>query len=542
MSVPFPIDPDDFPGSGVDSPPSQLPGLGRFLRRRYTCNIAIMEQMSANDLLHEVIFVSSRHYFTQAANGQISLKNKKPSPWALGMSVVAIGDDAIDVDSVTDWIGNVDNFLLIAPHTTRSEIRRVTAANYGTAQNSIGLSSTGGLFTISGFAGCDGADTPATASITVTAHTADTDCSITLDGTVFAFRTSASDTNESIASFIAGMIASHPQLYRRFTVDWTSGAAVVNLTARIGTLTLEDPLTFAQDAPLVDPVTAPTLAAAGSGSLAAGVYAVAYSAVNAEGETLLSQYKSVTLTANQKINVSTVSLPAGATALRWYCSPQENSAKLRYLAENDGTGFSIDALPLLSAPLPPDLNRTGVEVMRLAFVFSDREEERSATSRANVLKGTFSWLLGNRESTVNRIDLKYRDASQDWRLVELRLRDDAHIAKTKKVSNKEINGQAIDNTDQAYRITSGMLAEKRDSDFFYKWEGTREALLLQEGDVGAITDRGSGVYNFPVILEDIEFDIDHASLPKANFTARKYSSTLYDDSVVDRTIPIVIES
>jgi hypothetical protein len=540
MSIPH-TDPDDFPPVDVP-PPSQLPGLGRFLRKRYTCNVAITEVMSANDLLHEVIFVSSRHYFAQAANGRISLKNKKPAAWALSTEAISVGESAIDVDSVTDWINNVDNFLLIAPHTSRSEIRRVTASNYLAAQNSIGLSSTGGLFTISGFSGCDGANTPATASITVTAHTADTDCTITLDGTVFSFRTSSTDTNESIASFIAGMIASHPQLYRRFTVDWASGSAIVNLTAKIGTLTLDSGLTFTEDAPFADPVTAPTLTAAGSGALAAGDYAVAYSCVNASGETLLSKYKVVTLTANQKINVTTVSLPAGATSLRWYCSPQANSSKLRYLVENDGTGFSINALPLLTAPLPNDLNRTGVEVMRLAFVFSDRAEERSATSSSNVLKATFEWLLGSKEKPVNRVDLKYRDASQDWRLIELRLRDDAHIAKTKKISKLDVNGQAIDNTDQAYRIASGLLAEKRDADFFYKWGSTREALLLQEGDVGAITDRSSGVYNLPVILEEVEIDPEHSSLPTVAFTARKYSSTLYDDSVVDRTIPVVVET
>jgi hypothetical protein len=540
MSIPH-TDPDDFPPVDVP-PPSQLPGLGRFLRKRYTCNVAITEVMSANDLLHEVIFVSSRHYFAQAANGRISLKNKKPAAWALSTEAISVGESAIDVDSVTDWINNVDNFLLIAPHTSRSEIRRVTASNYLAAQNSIGLSSTGGLFTISGFSGCDGANTPATASITVTAHTADTDCTITLDGTVFSFRTSSTDTNESIASFIAGMIASHPQLYRRFTVDWASGSAIVNLTAKIGTLTLDSGLTFTEDAPFADPVTAPTLTAAGSGALAAGDYAVAYSCVNASGETLLSKYKVVTLTANQKINVTTVSLPAGATSLRWYCSPQANSSKLRYLVENDGTGFSINALPLLTAPLPNDLNRTGVEVMRLAFVFSDRAEERSATSSSNVLKATFEWLLGSKEKPVNRVDLKYRDASQDWRLIELRLRDDAHIAKTKKISKLDVNGQAIDNTDQAYRVASATLAEKRDADFFYKWKATREALLLQEGDVGAITDRSSGVYNLPVILEEVEIDPEHSSLPTVAFTARKYSSTLYDDSVVDRTIPVVVET
>lgn len=541
MSIPPPGEDDIPPGGG--GPPAQLPGLGRFLRKRYTSNVAVVEQMNALDLLHDVIFVSSRLFLAQAANGKLSIKNKKPVPWAMGTSVFTATDTELNVDSVYDWIGNVDNWLLIAPHTNKSEIRRVIDAEYSTDQNSVSLSSTGGLFTISGFSGCDGADTPATASITVDTDTADTTCSITLDGIEFAFITSSSDTTESIASYIAGVISTNPSLNRRFRISWTAGDDVVYLTATFGTLTIDAPLEFTTSEKISDPVTAPTLAASGTATaFLAGTYAVGYSWVNESGETLLSPFKSITITATQQIDISTVTLPTGATSVNWFVSPSANSRKLRFIEQNDGTGFSITTLPLLSAALSPDLNRTGCEVMSVAAVFSDREEPRSATSRSNVLRASFEWLLGNRSKSVNRVDLKYRDAYQDYRLVELRLRDDAHIAKTKKVSNIEVNGQAIDNTDQAYRITAGLLAENRDADFFYKWKATREALLLQEADVVAITDRGSGVYNLPVILEEIDFDISKASLPSVTFTARKYSSTLYDDSVVERTIPVVVES
>jgi len=529
----------------TDPPPTQLPGLGVFLRKRYTSNVAVTEQMNALDLLNDVIHVSSRQFLTQAANGKLSLKNKKPAPWALATAGIAINDTEIPVDSVSDWINKVDNWLLISPHTDQSEIRRVIEAAYSIDQNSISLSSTGGLFTISGFAGCDGANTPATASITVDAATPDTTFSIILEGIEFSAITGSSgETTESIASYIAGMIATHPSLYRRFDVSWVSGANVVDLTAKIGVLTLDEGVQFATIDPIADPSTAPTLTAVGSGSQAAGEYAVAYSLVDDNGnETLLSPYKTVTLAADEKIDVDAITpLPTGAVSVKWFISPEANSRKIRFISENDGSAFTIDALPLLSAPLPPDLNRSGAEVMRVAAVFSDREEPRSATSRSNVIKATFSWLLGNRSKSVNRVDLKYRDASQDYRLVELRLRDDEHIAKTKKVSNLEINGQAINNTDQAYRITAGLLAENRDADFFYKWKATREALLLQEFDIVAITDRGSGVYNFPVSIEELEFDLSTASLPTASFTARKYASTLYDDSIVDRKIPVIIET
>lgn len=546
MAIPWP--PDDPPDPDIP-PPDQLPGLGKFLRKRYTCNVAVTDQMNAVDLLNDVIFKSSRMFITQDEHGRISFKNKKPVPYAFGTEQFSASETAIDVDSVFDWIGDVDNWLLIAPHTNKSEIRRVSDSNYSSAQNSITFTATdddtGTIFDITAFSGCDGADTPATSTIEVTAVPADgTTCEITLEGTVFTFVTTSSDTKESIASYIAGVIASHPSLFRRFKVHWESGDEEVVLTATFGTLTLDSGLTNTTDAPVADPTTAPTLAASGtSTTFLAGSYAVAYAWVNANGETLLSPFKSITITATQKIDVSAITpLPTGVTSVKWFVSPAADSTKLRFIAQNDGSAFSITTLPLLTAALPPDLNRTGCEVMRVAAVFSDRAEPRSATSRSNVIKASYSWLLGNRTKSVNRIDLKYRDASQDWRLVELRLRDDAHIAKIKKIVAEEINGQAIDNTDQAYRIASGELAEKRDSDFFYKWKATREALLLQEGDVAALTDSGSGVVNLPVRIEEIDFDLSKASLPTAGFTGRKYSSSLYDDSVAERQIPIIIES
>lgn len=541
--------PPDTPPDPPVPIPDQLPGLGRFLRKRYTCNVAVTDQMNALDLLNDVIFVSSRMFLTQAANGKLSIKNKKPAPWAMGAAQFSATDTVLSVDNVQNWIGNVDNWLLIAPHTTWSEIRRVTDAEYSSAQNSVTLSAAdddGGVtvFTITGFAGCDGANTPATGDIRVSNLPADgTTCEVTVDTSTFTFIVTSSDTKASISSYIAGVIASHPSLCRRFTVEWDE-VDTVTLTARFGELTLETAIANTTAAPVADPVTAPTLAGSGtSTTFLAGDYVVAYSHVTATGETLLSEFKLVTLTATQRIDVSAVTpLPAGVTSVNWYCSPAKDSTDIRYVANNNGTAFNISTLPLLSAQLPPDLNRTGCEVMRVAAVFSDREETRSATSRSNVIKATFKWSLGTRQNSYNQVVLKYRDASDDWRLVTLKPFDEANVEKVRaKKPAPDVNGQAIDNTDQAARITYGLLAELCDAAFFYGWKATREALLLQEADVVAITDRSSGVYNLPVIIEEIDLDCANAGLPSANFTARKYSSTLYDDSIVERSIPVTTE-
>ena len=539
MALPEPIDPPEPPDFPPPEIPGTLPRLAGYLRPRYTCNVAVTEEMKVMDLLNDVIFPSSRMFLSQGANGKIRMHNKKPVDWALGTAEFEANSNVISLDDVSQWIDNYANFLLVDPYTNKSEVRRVDNAAYSLDQNAVTITGDA-IFTIIDFAGCDGAETPATAQAEVDSFVADTTYSITFDGVEIVFTPSSSDTTETIASFLAGAFRGHPDLIRRFGVSWTAGTSVIDIVAKFGDITLDADLEVEHVGPVANPIAGPVLADGGAGTLPAGTYRVCYSYKNDHGQTLLSPYSSITLAANKKISVTAVSEPAGTTVL-WYCSCEGGSNKIRFHSENNGSAFNIEALPRLSAPLPPDLNRTGTEVMRVRAVFSDRSEPRTNLNRSNVIRASFEWILGKRNKTINRIDLKYRDANQDYRLMELRLRDDVHIAKTKKISNEEINGQAIDNYFQAYRICAGLLAEKLDADFFYRWSATREALLLEEGDVVAITDDGSGVYNLPVMIEGIELDPSNASLPKVDFTGRKFANSLYDDSVADRTIPVVVE-
>lgn len=534
----FPLVPPVDPGAPA------LPGLGNYLIPRYTSNLIINDEISGNDLINKVINAADRGFLVQMENGAVGYKNKKPTPYAFATDAIAVSDDEIAVDNVKDWIGTDDTLLLVNPHTSRSEVRTVIDAAYSTDQNSATVRSTGGIFTTVDFSGCDGLTTPATGSITVDSATG-TDCSITINdpvATTFSFTTGTNDTVYSIASYIAAAIMGHPVLRRKYDVEF-DGVDTVTITARFGILGLDDGVRYASDAPLADPVTAPTLGQSGSATdLAAGDYAVAYCAVNDVGDTLLSQYKVVALSALAQIDVSTISLPAGATSVKWFVSPAPGSTFLRLVNENNGTGFAITTLPKLSAALPPDTNTTGAEVMRIAGVFSDREEDRSGTTRANVLKATFEWKLGGRAKAVNQIELVYRDATNDYARVTMKRRNDESIAKLHATKSESINGQAIDNTDQAERIASGALAELRDADFFHKWKSTNEASLFQEGDVVATTDSGAGLINFPVIIEEIEMDVPTCSLPEVNFTARTYAYTLYDDSIVERTISLSLST
>lgn len=535
----------DGGGGGWDDPPlpipGGLPGLGSFLRPRYQCNLPVSEEIPIVDLCYDVIFPAARMFITQGANGKIRLKNKKPVDNALGTAAFTPASNILSVDDVSGWINDFSGHLLIDPYTNDSEIRDVIDADYPTSQNSVSLTSSHpSAIVITGFAGCDGDSTPATATIDVASFVADTEYTVTLDGTAIKFIPSAGDTVISIASFLAGAFRGHPAVNRRFKFEWFDGDDFVTITPKFGTIEINNPLTNTHVAPVANPTLAPTLTETSSGNLAAGVYRVCYTYRNEHGQTMLSPFKSITIAASKKITVSAITPPSGCTVV-WYVVAAAGSEKLRFHAENDGSSIVINSLPLLTAPLPPEHNRTGTEVMRVRMVFSDRQEERSDITRSNVLRGSYEWNIGKRKQKKNQVKLDYREASQDYRLVGLRLRNDAHIAKIKKVDSLEINGAAIDNGFQAYRIAAGLLAEEIDGTFFYEWMASRRAGLLEEGDVVAITDDGSGVFNLPVMIEEISANIASGGMPKYTFLGRKFANTLYDDSVNEIQIPVVSE-
>ncbi len=538
MSIPPIIDPPDEPppGPGGFPQPTYVPGLAGNLVQRYACNLVVSEEMKVVDLLHEVIFPSARMFMSQGANGKIRLHSKRPVDWAMVEDALAVQDSDLNLDDISPWVNNFNSYLLIDPYTDRSETRSVTDAYYSLLQDVVTLSVTATM-TKTNFTGRTNT-TPATATVTVNSVNTSGTESVTLDGIVVSFNAGTGDTTTTIAAFLAATINAHPKLYRRFRA--TAATNIVTITAKFGTIEIGPGVSVAHSGPVANPSVAPTLTATASGTFPAGVYKVAYSYVNDRGQTLLSPVRSVTLTANQKITVTGITPPADTT-VNWYVTPEAASKKIRLHSNNDGSGFVIDRLPLLSDTLPPEINRTGCEVMRVQAIFSDRLEPRAAFKRSNVLRATYEWILGNRQKSVNRVDLKYRDNLQDFRLIELRLADRDSIEKVKKVNNVEINGQAIDNEYQAYRIASSILAERQDSDFFYNWTSTREALLLEEGDVVAITDDGSGVINLPMMIQGIELDASGAGLPKVSFTGQKYYTTLYDDSIAERKMRIVVE-
>jgi hypothetical protein len=542
----IPIDPEnpgggeEGPGGGGGSGNPVLPGLGAFLRPRYTSNVGLFDEMSLTDFINEVLLIACRGWVSTGPSGTIRARNKKPADYAY--ATAALTGTTLAMDDVSPWVSTLKWWIVIDPHTVNSEVRTVISAVYPATQNSTTLTSSHPTeITVTAFTGAAGGATPASAAIDTSLFVEDTTYIITLDGVEISFIPRAADTGGTIAAFIAGAVRGDPRLNRRFTAVDEGDNKTVTLIAKFGTLTLNNALAMTHDAPVANPTAAPTLTATASGQLPAGVYRVAYAYQNNRGRTLLSPFKEVTLAANEKITVSAITPPAGVTVV-WYVSVEASSQKIRRHSENDGASFVINwPLPKKTASSPPTLNRTGAEIIRVSGVYSDRAIERSAIGSSNVIKATFKWQLGRRRNRKNVVELTYKQSNADYRIVTLRERDDANIAKVKDKKTEKVNGMAIDTYFQAKRISSGLLAEWLDADFFYSWEATRRALLQEEGDTVVVTDSGSGVINLPIWIEEIETRSQNGGLPAANFVGHRYFTTLYDDSVNELAVPLITE-
>lgn len=172
------------------------------------------------------------------------------------------------------------------------------------------------------------------------------------------------------------------------------------------------------------------------------------------------------------------------------------------------------------------------EVLRIAMSFSGRADTQANLERANVLENSFKWPLGSRQSSVNQVVLKYRNAADDFKLTELRIPPRKEIVGTP--NPKEISGSAIDNHHQAVRIANGFLSELRDGDFFASLGSDGEALTLQEGRVIAASDVSGGFVNLLIRIEDLTIKPDLS----VTFTGRRYLSSMHSDDAPARSVPL----
>lgn len=175
------------------------------------------------------------------------------------------------------------------------------------------------------------------------------------------------------------------------------------------------------------------------------------------------------------------------------------------------------------------------EVLRIQMSFADGLYTYADLLNSNILKGSFKWPIGSRQSSKNRVDGKFIDSPQDFKVQELRTRDPDHIAQVKKVLPEEITLTGVDSFSQAKRLENSLLAEIRDLDFFFQHTSDRRAMLLEEGDLIANTHASGGFRNVALRVEEVSLDLSRMTVA---ITARRYSTSAYSDEAAARNVPL----
>lgn len=707
-----PIDPADIPDTF---------SITRFLRKRYTCNFPLTEKMRSVDCLYKVVHPVAKLFLRINKRGKYEIRTEKPSDATMIRAATVYGATAILVQNVVPWKSGdlLQGRIHIGFSLTTSEVRDVSTATYSADGNSITLTTSvtgGGVTSMASGAALAGGSTTVQASGTITiggTPAAGNTITVTINGVEVTYTLTADDTTGTTAAMLAAYINATPKLNRFIKATWDSASpTIVTLTALLGVLNVSSPLLHGHTAPIADPSTTPVLGDS-AGALAAGTYRVAFSDVTALGKTALSPIASRTIAANKQIDVGAIALVG--VSRNWYMSDAPNSEYLKFVANTDGSAFSINALPLPGAALPPQYNTTGEEVIRIAKSFSTNSQDiypvwgpgiqllngdiylptvpnghkyeatttsaaaatgiyvristpldgdtitvngavftfrtspvgayeiqisgvtitlmnniaavlnasvdplvsvatyvrvgtqllitydtvgtvgnsfttadsgggvqagqatlsggldaadttgtteptwpvtsggtvndngvtwteigstylgQSGLTRANIKKGTFNFPLGSRQAPVNQVKISYRDSNNDFAKTPYRVNDPVHQAQVNKIYPMEVNGEAIDNFNQMFRIANWQLAKNREGDWFYTFGTGPEGLILEEGDVICASDDSGGLVNQVTRVEELRIHPNH---DVTIGQARKYSTNMFSDDVGADVIPV----
>lgn len=533
-----------------DAPPDSL-DVRTFYRKRYTSNIEISEQKKTVDFLYDTLLPAFRGFLRFDHFGRIAIDCERPADHSYLRDNASSASTSVKVLDVTPWKplealsgdpAPLRGKLLIGVGRLNSEVRQISSALYSADGNAITLSASysGGMSATASGATLSGGSTSAPAEGTVTLSgsvSAGDSITITIDGISVTVTASEDDTTATIPTLtmacqLAFAINAEPGLRDYVEADKHSDTTV-RILSKLGVLNFTPALEENHFAEIDDPTTAPTLGAS-AGSLVAGTYQVAYAYRNANGNTLISDIASIELADNEQIDVTGVSLPAGADSVDWFVSVEADSGVLLRVLNNDGSSFSIDVLPAVTELDVPKINTTGEETLRVMMSFAGKALTYADTTRANVLDGSFSWPEGSRQSTVNQVKTKYREAIQDFGEQPLVVNDERHQEQTGQTNSADIDLSAVDNFNQAARLCNGYLAKLRDADFFFKWGSAGEALLLEVGDVVCASDDSGEWRNVPIRIEDPTYSAKF----EINFAGRLYSTSQFDDEVLQTDVPL----
>lgn len=391
--IPGNVDGPYEPYDPTEPVPPYIPGATptfikqRLLRKRYTANFPITEEIRAVDLLYKILLPVFKGFLRVNKRGKYEIRSEVSADSTRIRSSTAVAVTSIPVLNVTPWKSGPDllagRIRLGQLSSTDSEVRAVSSADYSTSGNSISLaaSATGGVTATASGAALSGGSTSSQATGTVTiAGTpgAGDTVEIEIDGISVTYTLDADDTTSTVALMMRDWINATPRLQPYILASWDSGSpTVVTIKCLHGALNLASPLLKAHSGPVADPSSAPTVAAAAAGALTAGGYSLAYANVANGGLTALTPIANVTLAVNEKINVSGLpAFPAGVTERQFFLSEETGSTNLRYVTTRTNVSdFSINSLPEPGSALPPSSNTTADELIRGAMSFATNSQD-----------------------------------------------------------------------------------------------------------------------------------------------------------------------
>lgn len=232
-------------------------------------------------------------------------------------------------------------------------------------------------------------------------------------------------------------------------------------------------------------------------------------------------------------NPSTIGSVAGELAARINANPTLN----RYIeAVWTPENFAIVTLKAKLGILQIDSgvtysHGTNEKAVHVYGVFAD--EAMGALDRSNIIRDSFKWPLGSRQSSYNQFSITYTDSVQDFQQTELRENDYDHQEKVNKINKLDISGACVDNYHQADRLVQAARYKYRDGDFFCSFQTSGVSLLLEEGDVICVTHANmAGKPNQLFRIEELRVTQDH----RVNIVARLYSDEQFPESANVRTV------
>lgn len=290
----------------------------------------------------------------------------------------------------------------------------------------------------------------------------------------------------------------------------------------------------ARYAGLTDPITLTvtatgTITATASGNLTGGDSTKPDRAVVTLGGSVSAGAK-VTITLDGQMLDYTAQAGDDMRGIAGYLSALVNghSRLRRYVRAvwNDGLTITLETkigVLTLESNLAANHNATE-EVIRIAAAFGG-----ASPYDQKILENTFEWPLGSRQSATNQVYGAYRSVVNDWSTDKIVRDSTAHQKQTHTLKKEEINLSAVDTAHQAARLLKIALGKKRLCDWFCDFSATGDALLLDVGDVIAVSHyTGAGnIQSIPVVIEDLTLDKEQRS----KIIGRLYKSEIYDDTI-----------